>query len=86
MKIVWGEVSSLFSSVRSISFSLFPEFYKINMLWKKPLKLRRGKRTYKRKKQQYFIRFVTVWRNLSGLVTFMDVNVFGRLSVTMAEP
>lgn len=51
MKIVWGEVSSLFSFVRSISFSLFPEFYKITMLWKKPLKLRRGKRTYKRKKQ-----------------------------------
>lgn len=51
MKIVWGEVSSLFSFVRSISFSLFPEFYKINMLWKNPLKLRRGKRTYKRKKQ-----------------------------------
>lgn len=36
MKIVWGEVRSLFSSVRSISFSLFPEFYKINMLWKNP--------------------------------------------------
>lgn len=35
MKFVWGEVSSLFSFVRSISFSLFPEFYKINMLWKK---------------------------------------------------
>lgn len=37
MKIVWGEVSSLFSFVRSISFSLFPEFYKINMLWKKTI-------------------------------------------------
>lgn len=52
MKIVWGEVSSLFSSVRSISFSLFPEFYKINMLWKKtPWNYAEVKELIKEKKQ-----------------------------------